>query len=104
MGDAEYQAAVAAFIHARGITRCPTACALPTQGIVAAADRAALRDYAIARDQSRPETTGCARAIVMDPARSRVTRLCRSERRQWVSCRLPTLDDGWSAATKEDPR
>ena len=53
MGDAEYQAAVAAFIHAKGITRCPTACALPTQGTVAAADRAALRDYAIVRDQSR---------------------------------------------------
>jgi hypothetical protein len=53
MGDAEYQAAVAAFVHAKGITRCPTACALPTQGTVAAADRAALRDYAIARDQSR---------------------------------------------------
>ena len=51
MGDAEYRAAVAAFVH--GITRCPTACALPTQGTVAAADRAALRDYAIARDQSR---------------------------------------------------
>ena len=27
--------------------------ALPTQGTVAAADRAALRDYAIVRDQSR---------------------------------------------------
>jgi hypothetical protein len=53
MGDAEYQAAVAAFVHAKGITRCPTACVLPTQGTVAAADRAALRDYAIARDQSR---------------------------------------------------
>jgi hypothetical protein len=53
MGDDEYRAAVAAFIHAIGITRCPTACALPTQGTVAAADRAALRDYAIARDQSR---------------------------------------------------
>jgi hypothetical protein len=53
MGDDEYQAAVAAFIHAKGITRCPTACALPTQGTVAAADRAVLKDYAIARDQSR---------------------------------------------------
>ena len=47
-----------------------------------------------------PETTGCARAIVMDPARSRVTRLCRSESRQWVGCRLPTPDDGWSAARR----
>jgi hypothetical protein len=53
MVDDEYQAAVTAFIRANGITRCPTACALPTQGTVAAADRAALRDYAIARDTTR---------------------------------------------------
>ena len=53
MGDDEYQAAVAAFIRARGVTRCPTACALPTQGTVAAADRAALKTYAAARAQSR---------------------------------------------------
>jgi hypothetical protein len=53
MGNDEYQTAVAAFIRANGITRCPTACALPTQGTVAAADRAALEDYALARDHTR---------------------------------------------------
>jgi hypothetical protein len=53
MGNDEYRAAVAAFIRAKGITRCPTACALPTQGTVAAADRAALEDYAVARDHTR---------------------------------------------------
>jgi len=53
MDDDEYQAAVAAFIHAKGVTRCPTACALPTQATVPAADRAALEDYAIARAQMR---------------------------------------------------
>jgi len=53
MGDDQYRAAVAAFIRANGITRCPTACALPTQGTVADADRAALEDYAIARAQTR---------------------------------------------------
>jgi hypothetical protein len=53
MGNDEYRAAVAAFIRANGITCCPTACALPTQGSVAAADRAALEDYAIARAQTR---------------------------------------------------
>ncbi len=31
MHDDEYQVAVTAFIRANGITRCPTACALPTQ-------------------------------------------------------------------------
>ncbi len=53
MGNDEYQAAVTAFIRANGITRCPTACALPTQGTVAAADRAALEDYAVSRDHTR---------------------------------------------------
>jgi hypothetical protein len=53
MADDEYKAAVAASIRSNGITRCPTACALPTQGTIAANDRAALEDYAIARDQSR---------------------------------------------------
>ena len=53
MHDDEYRAAVAAFIRAKGITRRPTACALPTQGTVPAADRAALEDYAVARDNTR---------------------------------------------------
>jgi hypothetical protein len=53
MGDDEYKAAVAAFIRTKGVTRCPTACALPTQGTIAANDRAALEDYAITRTRSR---------------------------------------------------
>ena len=53
MNGDEYHAAVAAFIRAKGVTRCPTACALPTQGTVPLADRAALADYAMARDQWR---------------------------------------------------
>jgi len=52
MDNNEYRAAVAAFIRANGITRCPTACALPTQGTVAPADRAALKDYAASRDHT----------------------------------------------------
>ncbi|MGH7029372.1 MAG: hypothetical protein ACREE9_03770 [Stellaceae bacterium] len=47
------EAAVAEFIRTRGITRCPTACVLPTQGSVAAADRAQLEEYAAARDRLR---------------------------------------------------
>ena len=42
--------AVAEFIRTKGITRCPTACVLRTQGLVAAADRIALEEHAIARD------------------------------------------------------
>jgi len=53
MGEDEYEAAIAAFIRTKGVTRCPTACALPTQGTVAANDRAALEDYAIARARGR---------------------------------------------------
>jgi|SRR3984893_9841566 len=45
--------AVAEFIRTKGITRCPTACVLPTQGLVAAADRVALEEHAIARDRLR---------------------------------------------------
>ena len=49
----EYEAAIEAFIRSTGITRCPTACALPTQGTVADADRIALQHYAERRSQSR---------------------------------------------------
>ena len=47
------EAAVAEFIRTRGVTRCPTACVLPTQGSVPAADRAELEEYAAARDRVR---------------------------------------------------
>jgi hypothetical protein len=47
--------AIAEFIRTKGITRCPTACVLPTQGLVGAADRAALEEYAVARDRIRRE-------------------------------------------------
>ena len=45
--------AVAEFIRTKGITRCPIACVLPTQGSVAAADRVALEEHAVARDRLR---------------------------------------------------
>ena len=44
--------AVAEFIRTKGITRCPTACVLPTQALVGPADRVALQQYAVAREQS----------------------------------------------------
>jgi hypothetical protein len=53
MPESDREAAVAEFIRKRGITRCPTACVLPTQGSIAAADRAALEEYAMARDRVR---------------------------------------------------
>jgi hypothetical protein len=46
-------AVIAEFIRTRGITRCPTACVLPTQGSVDAADRAALEQYAVTQEKLR---------------------------------------------------
>jgi hypothetical protein len=54
MSDEDCEA-VAEFIRSKGITRCPTACVLPTQGLITAADRIALEQHAIARDRSQRE-------------------------------------------------
>jgi hypothetical protein len=51
--EKDVEAAVAEFIRIRGVTKCPTACVLPTQGSVPAADREALEEYAVRRDQIR---------------------------------------------------
>jgi hypothetical protein len=44
------QDAIAAFIRLKGVTRCPTACAAPTQAAVAIADRWELRRRAQERE------------------------------------------------------
>jgi hypothetical protein len=49
----DYESVIAEFIRTRGITRCPTACVLPTQGSVDAADRAALEAHATTQERSR---------------------------------------------------
>ena len=53
MSSGEYEAAVAAFIRNRGVTRCPTACLVRTQASVSPADRAALEEYEAGRERSR---------------------------------------------------
>jgi hypothetical protein len=53
LSPGDYEAAVAAFIRNRGVTRCPTACLVRTQASVPAADRAALDNYEASREQSR---------------------------------------------------
>ena len=55
MTEQDYEAAVAAFIRAKGVTRCPTACAVPTQASVADADRQALQRRAEQREARREE-------------------------------------------------
>jgi hypothetical protein len=58
MSQSEYEAAVAAFIRNRGVTRCPTACVVRTQGTVSNADREALQqraaEFETLRSQRRP--------------------------------------------------
>jgi len=55
MSENEYAAAVAEFLRKKGVTRCPTACVVPTHGKVTEADRAALRNYDAAREAARQE-------------------------------------------------
>ena len=51
MSHHDRDAEIAAFILTKGVTRCPTACVVPTQGSPDSADQAALEQYEIARDQ-----------------------------------------------------
>ena len=51
----EYEAQVAAFIRAKGVTRCPTAFAAPAHGTTGAVDRAALQERAACRELIREE-------------------------------------------------
>jgi hypothetical protein len=55
MSEIDDEAAIAAFLRTRGVTRCPTVCAVPTQATVAEADRAAYRDYVAAKEAARLE-------------------------------------------------
>ena len=49
----DYEAVIAEFIRTKGITRCPTACVLPTQGSIDSADRVALEEHAVAQERLR---------------------------------------------------
>jgi hypothetical protein len=53
ISETEYAGAVAEFLRKKSITRCPTACIVPTRASVTEADRAALRDHDAARDAAR---------------------------------------------------
>lgn len=55
MTEAQYDAAVAEFLRSKGVTRCPTACVVPTHANVAESDRVRLRDYSAAREAARIE-------------------------------------------------
>jgi hypothetical protein len=53
MSETEYASAIADFLSKKNVTRCPTACVVPTRASVTDADRAALRDYDAAREAAR---------------------------------------------------
>lgn len=46
---------IAEYIQKKGVTRCPTACVVPTQASVSKADQAALEEYAVERARQRRE-------------------------------------------------
>lgn len=60
----DFETVIAEYIRSKGVTRCPTACAVPTQGSVGAADRAALSEYAVARDRQRRERAAARARLV----------------------------------------
>jgi hypothetical protein len=53
ISDKDSESEVAEYIRTKGVTKCPTACVLPTQASVAAADREALGEYAARRAERR---------------------------------------------------
>ena len=66
----DYEGVIAEFIRTKGITRCPTACVLPTQGSIDPADQAALERHAVAQERLR-QTKAAARARLFWNASSR---------------------------------
>src|SRR6516164_3368992 len=57
VSDDHFEAVIAEYIRANGVSRCPTACVSPTQGSVPATDRMALAEYALTRNR-RTRTVG----------------------------------------------
>jgi hypothetical protein len=53
ISETEYASAVAEFLRKKSITRCPTACIVPTHASVSEADRDALRNHDAARAAAR---------------------------------------------------
>lgn len=55
MSQNEYEAAIVEFLERNGVTRCPTACLVPTHASVAEPDRLALRRYDATRNAAKAE-------------------------------------------------
>ena len=70
MTQYDHEAAVAIFIRTKGLTRCPTACVAPTQGLPDTGDQAALEQYATARERSLFITMVDQRSMTMTARRN----------------------------------
>jgi hypothetical protein len=64
----DFDTVIAEFIRTRGITRCPTACVLPTQGSIEEADRAALEEHATVQERSRRAKAAARARFFWSPA------------------------------------
>ena len=64
ISEHNHQAIIAEYIRTKGVTRCPTACVVPTQASVTEADRAALEEYAIERARQRREKAAARARLV----------------------------------------
>jgi hypothetical protein len=65
ISDHNRDAIIAEYVRTKGVTRCPTACVVPTQARVTAADRAALKEYAVERDRQRRERAAARARLLM---------------------------------------
>jgi hypothetical protein len=65
--DSEYAQAVAEFLSNKGVTRCPTACVVPTRASVSDADRAALRTHQATREEVQRARRREARQMISPP-------------------------------------
>jgi len=64
MSQKDYEAAIAEFLRRKNVTRCPTACVVPTHASVTEADRLALRSHEAAREEKRLQKSRNFREIV----------------------------------------
>lgn len=55
ISDDDCNTVIAEYIRGKGVTRCPTACVVPTQASVTEADRVALEEYRSTRERQRRE-------------------------------------------------
>ena len=97
--------AIAAFIRASGVTRCPTACVAPTQAVVAAADRLALSKLAEQREvfwEAKREARALTVSEELSLGGTRVKSLTRPHR-CGIACMRATSSTNLYSASAHDP-